>query len=110
MPVSDITFSGLDFSGTPNDFDKRGATLIVEQENARRLTDVDENGDPLLPPLPYGTGAELKASYLGILLNTVNKAHASYVNQASTADQIVKELWKEATDAERQAALTALGG
>ena len=99
-----ITFQ-VAFTGTPDEFDVRGATRIVEQENAKRSVDGD-----VLPQLPLSTGAELKASYLELLDNIVTGAHASYIAQASEAKQTVKELWKNATDAERAAALAALGG
>ena len=101
----------VNFSGTPSEQDIRGATRIIELENARRLTDVDDNDDPILPPLPYATGAELKASYLAMLVEIVTRAHASYIQQDDAeTSQTAKELWGEATDAQRQAALTALGG
>ena len=41
----------VNLTGTPSEADIQAATKIVTLENERRLTDVDENGDPLLPPL-----------------------------------------------------------
>lgn len=110
MPASDITLS-VTFTGTPNDFDKDGATFIVENENARRAADLDENGDPVEQPLPYATGAELKVSYLGLLAEIITKAHASYVNQAARQQEkedAIKDLYLNATPAQRAAAKAAL--
>ena len=109
--MSSITFT-IDFSGTPDELDRRAATKNIEDENTRRAADLDENGDPILPPLPYGTGAELKASYLGLLGETITRAHISYYEQQAkqSLTETAKPLWEAATDAQRQAAITALGG
>ena len=99
-----LTFS-VSFTGTPNEYDIRAATRIITLENAKRTADGD-----LLPQLPLSTGAELKASYLETLASIITGAHASYIEQASQAEPTVKELWATATDAQRAAALAALGG
>jgi hypothetical protein len=99
-----ITFT-VTFTGSPDDFDVRGATRIVELENAKRTADGD-----VLPQLPLATDSQLKASYLEMLEAIITKAHANYIVQASDVETSVRDLWKNATDAERAAALTALGG
>lgn len=52
-----ITLSAT-FTGTPDTADKRAALLVIFEENARRagLT-------PPLAALPFGTNAEIKASW-----------------------------------------------
>lgn len=92
-----IAFTGLDFSGAPDDNDTAAAGLAVEQENARR----QQTGDPLLP---VDTPANLKASYLSILITEVNNQHAR--NARSAADNEarsagLRNAWRDATDAER---------
>ena len=104
--MSAITFTGIDFTGSPDDNDTAAAQLIVDNENARRAAQ-----EPPETPLPDSTGAELKASYLTILLEIVTNAHASYSKQAAeqaAQSQDVKTLWQDATDSQRAAAVTAL--
>ena len=110
MPNSDITLD-VTFTGTPNDFDIDAATHIIELENVRRANDLDENGDPVLSPLPLSTGAELKASYLLLLSGLITKAHASYIKQAAeeqSKEDDIKQKWLDATPAQRAAAIAAL--
>ena len=102
-----ITFTSLDFTGTPDDSDIQAAKMIINQENVRRAAlETPET------PLPMSTGAELKASYLELVLDKVTRIHASYAKQAAerslTAD--AKQLWSDATQAQRDAAVVALGG
>lgn len=102
-----ITFTGLNFTGTADDFDTGAAKSIVTQENDRRALLV-----PPLPPLAMATGAQLKTSYLELLLERVKQIHLSYIEQVAEeslrAD--AKQLWRNATDAQRAAAIIALGG
>ena len=101
--MSAITFS-VDFSGTPDEMDRAAAQYIVDEENARRAAQV-----PPETPLPDGTGAELKASYLQMLEQIITNAHASYLKQFRTKEiRDVKVRWDLATDAERAAALAEL--
>lgn len=89
-----------------NDF--RAAQYIIDIENARRAA-----LDPPETPLPVGTNAEVIASYESILLEIIDKAHNSYKKQASEqalSNNNIKFLWESATDAERAAAIAALGG
>lgn len=76
--MSTIVFTSLTFTGTPSADDELAARFIVRLENARRAA--------LEPPeaaLPTGTMAQLKNSYLIVLLQVVTSAHLSYVSQAS---------------------------
>lgn len=86
--ASNITFTGLNYSGASTADDQLAARYIVRQENERRtaqnlvLAAQDPPGNPI-PLLPMSTGAELKQSYLAILLQVVTNAHASYSQQAA---------------------------
>lgn len=101
-----ISFT-IDYTGTPDEDDILGAKLIVNQENARRAQQ-----EPPETPLPDSTNAELKASYLEVLTNIVVNAHIDYARQSKqiTRNQQVQNLWMNATEAQREAAITALGG
>ncbi len=93
-------------SGTPNSFDLDAATMVVTEENARRAAQ-----DPPGTPLPTGTTVQLRDSYLSILVQRVAEVHANYVKEAAARElreQNVKQLWENATPAQRQAALDAL--
>lgn len=91
-------------SGTPNEDDFRAARFIVDQENERRAA-----ADPVETSLPDGTNAELRDSYEVMLGQILDRAHASYIEQSDVATlRDAKALWKDATDAQRQAALAAL--
>jgi hypothetical protein len=88
--------------------DFRAAKYIIDIENAKRAA-----LDPPETPLPVGTNAEVKASYESMLLKIIDEAHNSYKKQASEqalSNNNIKTLWESATDAERAAAITALGG
>jgi hypothetical protein len=100
-------FIGIQVNNADAD-DFRAAQYIIDIENARRAA-----LDPPETPLPDSTNAEVKASYESMLLEIIDKAHTSYKKQASEqalANDNIKSLWESATDAERQAAITALGG
>ena len=106
MPLS----IAVNLTGTPSEADIQAATKIVTLENERRLTDVDENGDPLLPPLPTSPLGALASSYETQLVKLLERAHADYAEQFKTDQlQSAKERWKNSTDAQRAAALAALG-
>ena len=100
-------FVGIQVNNADAD-DFRAAQYIIDIENARRAA-----LDPPETPLPVGTNAEVKASYESMLLEIIDRAHTSYKKQASEqalANDNIKSLWESATDAERQAAISALGG
>lgn len=101
-----IEFTTIDYTGTPDDEDKNAATLLVTRYNEQQAA-LDPPGDEL----PMGTPAELKASYLTVLLDVVTGAHKSYAAQA-IEQKLVDDLrskWAAATDAQREAAIAALG-
>ena len=100
----------VNLTGTPSEADIQAATKIVAQENERRLSDVDANGDPLLPPLPMTPLSQLADSYETLLAELLVRAHADYAEQFKREElQSAKEAWQSATDAQRAAALAALG-
>lgn len=89
--------------------DVEAGQVIVDRENEYRAAQ-----DPPETPLPYSTGAEQKASVEWVLNNKVLvNAWASWKREAAATkreEQNVRELWESATDAERAAAIAALGG
>jgi hypothetical protein len=98
-PTSNLTLT-VNFTGAPNQYDAKAARFMVDQENAK--------GGSQLPTTP---AAALKASYLTVLGQVVMSAHQSYIEQALEAESTeldVRALWKNATDAQRAAALAAL--
>lgn len=62
----------------PTDADKEAMLHIIGLENERRAS-----AQPAETPLPSSTNVELRSSYEVILTDTLNKAHLSYVDQAS---------------------------
>lgn len=94
------------FAGTVDESDKLGAIWAVEKENeARALV------DPPIPPLPYGTNAELKSSYQFLISERLASLHGRNVTKGleeSISEDNLKERWKAATDAQRAAALAEL--
>ena len=89
--------------------DQGAATHVVENENARRTAAATDEAPAVL--LPTTPAAELKASYEDVLAATLVRAHASYQKQAAVAqesEQNVRELWNNASNAQRQAAVAAL--
>ena len=102
--MSAITFS-VGFTGTPDEYDIAAAQYVIDAENARRAAQ-----DPPESPLPDGSGAEIKSSYLGELGKAVDSAHANYAKAARTQslETQVRQAWIDATDAQRAAALAAL--
>ena len=106
MSLSDLTFDGLDFTGTPNSHDRDASTLVLTTENNRRAA-----AEPPEALLPVDTGAEQKTSYLFMLVQRVAEINDYYIDQASIVeaeDVDVKELWRIATDDQRDAAVIAL--
>lgn len=101
----------IDYSGTPDARDIAAATYAIERENERRLADVDENGEPKLPPLPYANGAQLKASYIALKVAQLAAVHERTTTQAAEkalADGNALARWKAATPAQQAAALAEL--
>lgn len=67
-----IIFS-INYTGTPDAEDARAARYAIRVENQRRAL-----LNPPLAALPSSTGAEIKSSYLTLLLDEVNAAHAQW--------------------------------
>ena len=79
--MSAITFTSLNYTGTPDADDQRAARYIIDQENARRAA-----LDPPGTPLEKTPGSALKANYLHLLMDDVlTNAHLSYIGQANDA-------------------------
>ena len=100
-------FTGISFANVDAS-DIRAAKYIVDLENARRAAQ-----DPPETPLPAGNNAEYGTSYETMLLVIIANAHESYKKQQAQAEEqseSLRDLWQIATDAERQAAIAALGG
>jgi len=98
----------VDFTGAVSENDTTAAKYIIDIENTRLA-----GLDPPVAPLLNSTGAEIKASYLGLLSTLVTRTHDSYIQQAidkSSETANAEQLWKDATDSQRAAAITALGG
>ena len=88
--------------------DADAAKLVVTQENNHRA-----EADPVEDALPMGTIGELKASYELCLEKIILDTHMNYQKQAAEAlsqSLDAKQLWEDATNAQREAAITALGG
>lgn len=82
------------------------ALFIVDNENAKRA-----ELDPPVDPLPVTPWADLKASYLTVLGETLNRAHENYIKQQAdkqAADDELNTRWLEGGESERTAALAAL--
>ena len=95
--MSNITFT-IDFTGTPDSFDKEAAIFAIDRANNGRET-----------PLPYSTGAELRASYLTVLLERVERDHAAFQKaSANQAQESAAERWRISTDTQRALALAQL--
>lgn len=97
--ASNITWSP-DFSGTPNDFDRRAADLLLDVENRERASRT-----PPDPPLTYN-----KANILLILQARMNDWWSSWIDQAES--KIAQEQFRAripiSTDAQIAAALAEL--
>lgn len=80
----------VNFTGSTSPSDVRTAKWVVAQENARRIA-----LDPASVPLPTGTAAELKSSFLFCLTQVVNnfmRENASRADEDSTARLTQEEL------------------
>lgn len=101
-----LTFATT-IGGTPDEKDLAAARLIVTRENERRAA-----LDPPEDPLPTSTPVEIRAGFLTVLdTQILPNAHASWIREAAEiqlAQQDVKSLWRDATDAQRAAAVAAL--
>lgn len=72
-----ITFTALNYTGTPDADDILAARREVDAENKRRAAQ-----SPPGTPLPFATGADLKASYLTLRLASVTAAHLAAIDAA----------------------------
>lgn len=86
-----ITFTNIDFTGTPDSDDRLAANHIVFLENKRITTENARRAalsppEPPLPLLPTSPALALKSSYLGLLKSMLVAAHLSYIAQAKSAD------------------------
>lgn len=72
--ASAITFTSLNFTGTPNSDDNLAARYAITVENMARSSTV-----PPGTPLPFDTPGNVKASYLTILINAVTGLHNSNI-------------------------------
>ena len=84
--------------------DELAAKFVVEKENGLRA----KANSPLLP---VETFDDLKASYVLFLESLVQQVHESYISEQATEQAKVDLLlvrWLQASEAERNAALTAL--
>ena len=92
-------------SGTPTEQDRRAAKYAIDLENDQRALQ-----DPPGTPLPYSTNAELAASYRAVLDPVLTQLHTQYLQSSDvvTLEEEVRANWKNATDAQRAAALAAL--
>ena len=77
--ASAITFTGLDFTGTPSSDDSNGAKSAVLRENTRRAGLIPP-GTPLL----VNNAANIKASYLIVLLDKITSVHADNITQSKS--------------------------
>lgn len=74
-----ITFTSLDFSGSPDPEDILGARRAITVENQRRASLV-----PPGTPLPFANNAQVKASVLAIYLQLVTNEHTANISSAKT--------------------------
>lgn len=95
----------VNLQGSPSEDDILAAQHIIFQENARRAA-----ADPVEEPLPITPVPQLANSYESMLVKIIEKAHASYIEQAleKSLREDTATLWKNATAAQRQAAIAAL--
>ena len=110
--MTNLTFN-TSWTGTPNEFDINAAHFLVDLENAKLAAE-----EPPGTPLPKSNNAQLKSSVETILNATQLKSWSSYGDQAVAAGYVagtpektnseVKDLYKNATDAGRLAAIAAL--
>lgn len=93
-------------TGSPAGNDVEAATLAVNSHNTVHASD---DGFTPLGTSPLST---LARSYEAVLSSHLASAHASYGQQAAdrSLEVSAKHLWRNATDAQRAAAIAALGG
>lgn len=83
----------LDYTGTVEADDILAARHIIFLENQRR-----SRLSPPGAPLPFANAAQIKASYLGLLLAQITAQHLSNANLAKSITGLASRF----TDAERQ--------
>lgn len=91
-------------TGTLDRDDRRAMLFIVNAENARRATQ-----DPPIDALPIADNVQIRTSYAIVQSALLVSAHLSYISQSDVATmRDVRDLWPNATDQQRQAAINAL--
>lgn len=81
----DITLGGV--ASKP---DQRAMLFVIGNENSERAASGNTNR------LSTATAADIRASYKSILVTTITRAHASYMEQAVAADSAVKAATEDA--------------
>lgn len=97
-----VTVANLD-QGTHGEL---AAKYIVDSENKKRAA-----AKPPIEPLPIAPWEELKASYLTVLGNTLDRAHENYIEQQANqqaSDDKLNLRWLEGGESQRAAALSQL--
>ena len=97
-----VTVANLD-QGTHGEL---AAKYIVDSENKKRAA-----AEPPIEPLPIAPWEELKASYLTVLGNTLDRAHENYIEQQANqqaSDDKLNLRWLEGGESQRAAALSQL--
>ena len=103
MPTAIIA---ANVTGTLDQLDKRAMLLVVNRANEIRLAQ-----NPPLVALPTATNTEIRTSYETVQTELLRAAHADYIKQSDIASlQDIRTLWDTASDTQRNAARTALGG
>ena len=107
MPA--IVFDTLDYSGTPDEQDIRVATQRIDDANAiiTANNEANQTSDPLWPK---SNNAEIKASYLSVLLEDLTSFHARRVIEENARTlAALKDAWASASDADRASIEAILG-
>lgn len=98
----------VNITGSPEGGDREAAEYAIDKYN-EFLAAQETPGTPL----PKGTLQEVAASYETVLADKavrLHEVHAAAAAKQKLDTQNVKQLWDGATDAQRAAAVAALGG
>lgn len=72
-------------SGALDTEDRRAALMVIQRRNS-----LIADAIPPIPPLPTGTAAEIRASYITLLNDHMNAFHANNVAQSKTPEAAVQ--------------------